>query len=318
VLFIAGYELTYRLGHVFEITFLSHIRSKVKKALYDHTSSLSFGYFADQFAGEIAHKVSTTADALERMIIVVTNTFIENSVLIIATCIVLGIIHPSYAVFLIAWGLVFVIGSWLLARESDRRASIFAMEEAKTTGSIVDTYGNISTVKVYGKGEHIKAAHTQINKETWAYQYMGRWDLVTFNFRGIFIVILSIGLVLITSRLYSQAVISVGSIVFISASGLRLFNLVWDMGKNISDFIRARGESSQNLRDLITARPIASGVSAEPIIFTTVPLGVPFFHSCISIATRVFFCMSVSGLISFFHLVIRIGSLSRTSLASKK
>lgn len=259
VLFIAGYELTYRLGHVCEIIFISRIRSNVKKALFNHTSSLSFGYFADQFAGEIAHKVSSTADAMERMIMVITNTFIESTVLIIATSIALGLIHPSYAVFLIVWGLIFVLGSWLLAKEADRRASIFALEEAKTTGALVDIYGNMATVKVYGNGEHINTAHKQIDKEEWAYRYLGRWDLLTFNFRGVFIVLLSIGMILITTSLYTRDLISAGAIVFISASGLRLFNLVWDMGKDISDFIRARGESSQNLKDLITSPAVVDG-----------------------------------------------------------
>lgn len=259
VVFIACYELTYRLGHVCEIIIISRIRSNIKKVLFNHTSSLSFGYFADQFAGEIAHKVASTADAFERMIMVMTNTFIESTVLIIASVIVLGSIHSSYGIFLVAWSVIFVAGSAILSKEANRRAGIFALEEAKTTGSLVDIYGNMATVKVYGNGEHITAAHNQIDKEKRAYQYLGRWDLLIFNFRGMFIVLLSIGLILITTGLYTRGLLTVGSIVFISASGLRLFNLVWDMGKNISDFVRSRGESIQNLQDLITAPAVVDG-----------------------------------------------------------
>jgi len=56
-----GYELGFRIGHVFEILSLSRVRNRIKKALFDHTTSLSFGYFADRFAGEITHKVAQTA-----------------------------------------------------------------------------------------------------------------------------------------------------------------------------------------------------------------------------------------------------------------
>lgn len=259
LLAVVGYELAYRLGHICEIVVLSRIRAQIKKRLFDHTGSLSFGFFADRFAGEITHKIATTADAFERMILVTTNSFVENGVLLISAAFALSFISPNYAIFILVWGAVFITGSLLLAREANKRASEYAAQEAKTTGTLVDIYGNIGTVKVYGKQEYVTTAHNQIDNETRSYQRMGRWDILSFNYRGIFIILLTIGLILITAGLYRQGAMSLGKIVFVSITAKQLFSVIWEMGLQFAEFIRKRGESIQNLKDLIIAPAIPDG-----------------------------------------------------------
>lgn len=258
-LLIIAYEFMYRVGHIFEVVMASNIRANIKKALFGHTSSLSFGYFADQFAGEIAHKVATTANAYERMIFVTTNGFIESAVLAVTSSILLGAVNIYYALFIIVWSTFFLIGSLLLAKEMGRRAGVFAVQEAKTTGNLVDVYGNIGAVKVYGKSEHLKSAQVQIDSETKAYRSMGIWNIFVYNFQGVSIILLSLGLILISAKLYGQSLITLGQIVFVSAAALRMFNYIWEMGRNVTDFIRYRGESAQNLNDLIVAPAIVDG-----------------------------------------------------------
>jgi ATP-binding cassette subfamily B protein len=259
ILCVALYETMYRLGHICEVILLTRVRSKIKKTLFDHTMSLSFGYFADRFAGEIGHKVSATADAFERIILAVTNNFVEGGFLIILFAVTLGAIHPWYAIFVTAWAVVFLTGSFLLAKRMNRLANSYAEAEAKTSGTIIDLYGNISAVKVYGKGRHLHAAHKQIDREAQTFRAMGMWDVVTFNYQGMSIVLLSAGLIAITGHLYGQGLVSIGAITFIAGSAVRLFEFVWDTAKNLAAFIRFRGEAMQNLADLIVAPVVVDG-----------------------------------------------------------
>lgn len=253
------YEVFYRIGHICEVAVISRVRNNTKKALFDHTSSLSFGYFADRFAGEIAHKVNTTADAYERVTLVMTNHFVENGFLVLVSMITLGAVSSSYSWYVIVWSMLFVIGSFAIAKQMTKKASAYAAIEARTTGTLVDMYGNIGTVKVYGKKENLQSAHRQIDAETKAFRALGKWDILTFHYQGLSIVVLTAGLIWITSMLYGQNLITVGSIVFVSTVALRLFNVVWEMGKNVADFIRFRGEIVQNLGDLIVAPSVLDG-----------------------------------------------------------
>lgn len=259
ILFLVGHEYGYRLGLVCEVLVLARVRANTKQALFDHTASLSYGYFADRFAGEIAHKVSTTADAYERVLLILTNNFVAHTFVMIVATVVLGLMHPNYVAFMAIWWLFFVVGSLFLAKQLHRRASIYAAVEAKTTGAVVDVYSNIGTVKVYGKKENFHKAHQQIDAEMRAYRDLGFWDVLTFHFQGLSLVILCVGLIAVTGNLYTSGIVSVGKIVFISTLVFQLFGMIWELGKNVAEFVRFRGEIIQNLNDLVVAPSILDG-----------------------------------------------------------
>jgi ATP-binding cassette subfamily B protein len=259
VLFLLGYEVFYRLGHVIEIYIIVKIRSNIQKALFDHTSFLSFSYFTDRFAGEIAHKVTKLANDFEQMTKNALNNFIENGSIILFSMFALGMINFYFAGFIFLWTLQFIFISWWLAQELNRRASLYAKEEAATTGKIVDIYGNIAAFKVYGKEADLKTVYHQIDLEAKTLKKMGKWDVLTYHYHGTSIVLLSLGIIAITVWLFKKDSITMGSIVFISGTTLRLFHIIWETGVNSAAFIRSYGESSQNLKDIIISPAIIDG-----------------------------------------------------------
>ena len=260
VLCVVGYEVFYRIGHIFEVWSLSAVRRNIKKALFDHSTALPFNYFIDRFAGEIAHKVVATADGFERLVIIITNDFIESVVVAIISAVVLSRINYLYGLFISIWILLYIVISFWMSKKMNLLSNAYATAEAKTTGTILDFYGNISSVKVYGKKEDFNRAHNQIDFETKALRALGIWDIITFNFQGIFIILLSIGFILISSYLYQHNIITVGVVVFVSTVALRLFNIIWDDAKKIAEFIRYRGEVANNLEDLVKAPIISDGL----------------------------------------------------------
>ena len=56
-----------------------------------------------------------------------------------------------------------------------------------------------------------------------------------------------------------RGLISVGEIVFVAGVGLRLLMNVWEVGRNVPEFIRNLGEAEQNLRDLVVAPAVVDG-----------------------------------------------------------
>lgn len=253
------YEVSYRLGHICEIFVRTRVRARTKKVLFDHTRSLSFGYFADRFAGEIAHKVTMSADAFERLMLVITNNVIEDFVLVVVSSIVLGIINPWYAVFLAIWSVCLVTGVTFFAQHMDQNAGRWALQETRTTGTLVDVYANIAAVKVYGKDEDAHTVHKQIDAEAKALLALGKWDVLMYNFAGISIIILVGGLMWMSASLYTHAFITIGALVTVTGVGFRLYGSVWELGPRLAEFIRYRGEVRQNLTDLVVAPTVVDG-----------------------------------------------------------
>lgn len=83
------YEGGYRTGHMIEITLASRVRKKLKTSLLNHTLTLPYGYFLDRFAWGIAHRISTVVNSYESLIKIFVNGFIENTILIIGSILIL-------------------------------------------------------------------------------------------------------------------------------------------------------------------------------------------------------------------------------------
>lgn len=256
---VVWYEASYRIGHIFEIFIKTRLRARTKKALFDHSRSLSFGYFADRFAGEIAHKIAMCADAFERLTLIITNNIVEEVVLIVVSAIVLGSIHPQYAIFLLVWSIFLLCGIVFFARRMDTQAGKWALQETRTTGALVDVYANIGAVKVYGREEDKQLVHKQVDAEARALRTLGKWDVLMYNFEGISIILLVAGLILVSGSLYSHGLITVGAMVAVSGIAFRLYGSVWELGPRLAEFIRFRGEARQNLSDLVVAPAVMDG-----------------------------------------------------------
>jgi len=265
LLCIVGYELFYRIGHIFEIIMQSHFRKNIKRALFAHISSLHFGYFADRFAGEIAHKITATTDAFERLSLIASNEFFEGGAVILVSAVSLAFVNIYYGLVILAWLVIFMIGYWPISKKMNQVAGDYAFSEAQTSGKLVDVYGNISSVKVYGKNKDANRINQQIDQETRAFQEMGKWDIITYNYEGILIILLSAALILVSAYLYSNHLVTLGAIIFVATVGLRLFNIGWELGRNVALFVRYRGEALQNLNDLIVAPSILDGLHSGAI-----------------------------------------------------
>jgi ATP-binding cassette subfamily B protein len=261
---VIGYEVGFRIGHVLEVFTESRVRTNTEKALFDHVTTLSFGYFADRFSGQVAHKIAATTNALEQMTVAVSNVFIEDGVIVIASAIGLAFVSWQLGLFVLIWCIVFSIGILPFARRLNARANTYAETESKTTGIFVDFFTNIPTIKVYGDTMGRNAAYAQIESEKAEYRRLGLSGVFAYNYIGIFIIILCAVLVFMTTILYQRSLVTVGDIVFISGVALRIISVAWELGQGIIGFIRQRGEAQQNLRDLVVMPTIQDGSKSMP------------------------------------------------------
>jgi len=263
------HEISYRLGHILEVGIHSRIRASTKKALFAYTSKLSFGYFADRFAGQISHQIGTTANALERMEETVVNKFIDNSFLFIVSTIAFVSIYKPLGFVILGWFVLYMFGVSLFVKKITIHAEDLAKQESNTTGALVDMYTNVATVKVYSKDFDLGRVETQIDREQKAQISLGKWDVLTYAFQGLSAVILGIVILFVASHGYIVGLISIGGIVAISGIALKIIEFVYDTGHVISSFVRNRGECTQALKDIIVPPVITDGATSD-IVWNTV------------------------------------------------
>jgi len=253
------HELVYRLGHILEVTVSARIRAQTKKVLFAHSSKLSFGYFADHFAGQIAHQISTAADSLEKMKTIMTNNFIDNVWLLLISSITLSLVYSPLGIAIALWGIFFIVCQRPLIKNITKYAKAFAENESNTTGSLVDMYANIGTVKVYSKDAGFHRIYKKVEEEYRAQLLLGKWDVFGYAYQGGAGIILGCIILFITIYAYVHGFMTVGQIVLVSAVGIKLLDTAYHIGQTISEFIRAGGECSQALKDILTKPAIDDG-----------------------------------------------------------
>ncbi len=252
-------EFSYRIGHVLEVTVSSRIRRNVKKYLFAHTSKLSFGYFADRFAGQISHKISTAADTLESMKNNVTNNFIDNIVLVVISMVTMTLVYPPLGLAIVVWVIVFIVGIRPFIKKINLYAEMFAEDSSNTTGALVDIYTNISSVKVYSRDFDQQRIYNQIDKEYHSQLSMGKWFVLVYLYQGVSAVLLGCAFIILTARGYNHGLISIGEMVLISGVGLKIISYVYNAGNSLSEFTRNYSECSQVLKDLLVEPSVNDG-----------------------------------------------------------
>lgn len=113
----------------------------------------SLSFFQDEFAGRIATKVMQTALSVREAVMKMLDVLLYVSVYFIGMVSILGLSDPALSIPLIVWlfGYVLVLSVFIprlrqiSAEQADARSAM--------TGSIVDTYTNISTVKLFSHGQ---------------------------------------------------------------------------------------------------------------------------------------------------------------------
>ncbi|MFZ2205785.1 MAG: ABC transporter ATP-binding protein [Minisyncoccia bacterium] len=268
VLFI--HEIFYRIGHVLEVTVSARIRQSVKKYLFAHTSKLSFGYFADRFAGQISHKISTAADTLESMKNIVTNNFIDNTVLVVVSMITMALVYPPLGIAILVWVVIFVIGIRPFIRKINLYAEMFAEDSSNTTGALVDIYTNISSVKVYSRDFDQQRIYDQIDKEYNSQLAMGKWFVLVYLYQGISAILLGCAFIFFTVQGYAHGFISIGQIILVAGVGFKILDYVYNTGNSISEFTRQYSECSQVLKDLLLEPSVNDGKHHIPNEWDTV------------------------------------------------
>ncbi|MFK8014091.1 MAG: ABC transporter ATP-binding protein [Gammaproteobacteria bacterium] len=183
----------------------------------------SLAFFADEFAGRVSTKVMQTALAVREAVLKIANVLVYVLVYFISVIVMVGQADARLALPLLGWLIIYIlVVSFFvprLARVSREQADARSM----MTGRIVDSYTNITTVKLFshagreadyakeGMDGFLKTVHRQMRLVT-LMQFCVYFNNVVVVF---LVAALSIGL-------WLESVVSVGAIAIAVALALRL------------------------------------------------------------------------------------------------
>lgn len=216
-------------------TISGNYSSQIRWQLHSYLLNQSLSFFNEEYAGSLANKVMQTSVAVRTAVMKLIDVMVHLIVYIATMLIMLSNANISLCIPLAVW-LILYISSLVCFIPQLRKASKQQSELRSTmVGRIVDSYTNISTVKLFGgHGKEEKYAKNAMDEfrhsEYGALRILTMFD-VSVQFMNY---TLLITLVMLSLWLWSNYLVTPGAIAIATAIAIRMINMsrwiMWEVG----------------------------------------------------------------------------------------
>lgn len=263
---IALLECGYRLQGWLMARYMPLVQADLRMQLTEYCHGHSYGFFADHFAGNIAHKIADLPKSGAEIITLLLQLFFPALCIGIATLALLVVVHPMLACVL---GLWFVAHSGYCAWFSMRSNVLSARHAemlARVQGGIVDSITNILNVKLFARlQQEMKRISALQQQETNAHKralfYMERVKLVL----GALSNIAYIPILFYVIYLWQQDELTVGGVVLAITLTNNIMITAWRTGLEFPRLFALVGTCRQALALLRTPHSIVDAPQAVPL-----------------------------------------------------
>ena len=216
-------------------TISGNYSSQIRWQLHSYLLNQSLSFFNEEYAGSLANKVMQTSVAVRTAVMKLIDVMVRLIVYIATMLIMLSNANISLCIPLAVW-LILYISSLVCFIPQLRKASKQQSELRSTmVGRIVDSYTNISTVKLFGgHGKEEKYAKNAMDEFRHS-EYRALRILTMFDVSVQFMnYTLLITLVMLSLWLWSNYLVTPGAIAIATAIAIRMINMsrwiMWEVG----------------------------------------------------------------------------------------
>lgn len=247
-------------------TLLGNFPMRIRWQAHRYLLGQSYQFYQNEFAGRIAAKVMQTALAVRETIMKLLDVLLYVVVYFSGILILAASLDYRLALPLVAWLLAY---SALLYYFLPRLAKVSAAQadaRSDMTGRLVDTYTNISTVKLFSHSNR-EAQYARQGMEHFLTTVYPQMRLATWLSSGVWIInALMIFAVAATSIwLWSNAAITTGAIATAIGLVLRLNGMAQWIMWEVSALFENIGTARDGLNTLSIPREVQDAADAQPL-----------------------------------------------------
>ena len=237
----------------------------------------SVGFFANEFAGRVATKVMQTSLSIRESVMKLLDVFVYVSVNFISMMVLIALADWVLALPLLLWVIVYIILIRYFVPRLKKVSSDQADARSSMTGRVVDSYTNITTVKLFSHagGEAAYAKESMEGFLVTVHQQMRMFTQFQFAvyFNNVCLVFAVSALAI---WLWLGSVVSVGSIAISIALCLRINGMSQWIMWEVSSLFENIGVVHDGMTMMVKPHEIVDQPKAQPL---DVPQGqIEFAH----------------------------------------
>ncbi|NLK85687.1 MAG: ABC transporter ATP-binding protein [Aeromonadales bacterium] len=216
-------------------TLSSNYAMLIRWHLHSYLLGQSISFFNEIFAGSLANKVMQTSMAVRTAMMKLIDVVVHLVVYIATMIFMLSSANPYLCLPLIIWLVVYSLSLYIYIPQLRRASKAQSDERSMMVGRIVDSYTNISTVKLFGgNGKEASFAKSAMEKFRQS-EYKALRVLTLFDVSVQFMnYTLLISLVMLSLWLWSNYLVTPGALAIAVAIAIRMINMsrwiMWEVG----------------------------------------------------------------------------------------
>lgn len=249
---------SYRLhGYFIQAKFKSRMREETSTYAIDNFLQKNSTFFQSNLSGALANKVNDIATNMPDIFEVLFDKFSCQLILAISG---VYFIYQSGAIFgwiITIWVLSFVIVSYFCVNRINHLSYKYADNISNSIGKIVDIFGNILTVRIFGSYKFEKQSLSEELKKVRLSQvklsYTYFWIFAYYGISFVFVEFLCLKLLIDG---YNAGNIAAGDFVNVLTINFTLAYQLWEIAMDASDFSSYFGRVSQAISYIFDSRVI--------------------------------------------------------------
>ena len=247
----------------------AYAQSKILKRLSDNSfarvAEHSEAFFSDTFIGSLVAKTKRFVDSFETLHDAFVFNVWMNGLSLLVTFGILFVLAPLLSVVFIAWFFLYAfITIWFLRRKIPKDIA-HAASQSTTTGYLADALSNILTIKMFASLKREKSGFARVTDDqekkrlsTW------NWDNWQKLFQGFSVALIEIVVLVSAVMLWLQGSITAGTIVLAQIYLFGLFDITWNLGRQIARVIQALNDAREMVE--VFEEPLSVTDAQEPTV----------------------------------------------------
>jgi ATP-binding cassette, subfamily B, bacterial len=278
---VAGDNLLWRLAGWVSTSVFVAVGGDLRRDLFDHLCGHSTRFFADQFPGALAGRITTAATAAWSIESSLTWTVIPPAAAVVSAIVLLSVIDWELTAVL---ALVVSIIGVIIARVAWRNRDLhhrFAARSAEVTGNLADVVSNIGLVRAFGAAQRERARlSSDIDREMTAQRESLRALERLRLFHAIAVFAVAAGMLAWSVRLWRAGMVTTGDVVLTTTLGFTVLHASRDLAMALVELVQNFAKLGEAVEVLGLPHEMRDRPDAKPLI--DLGSSISFVNVCFS------------------------------------
>jgi ATP-binding cassette subfamily B protein len=239
-------------------------KRRITADLFAYLQKHSHRYFSEHFAGSLSQRISEAGVGVLEISWMLMVEFLPIMVTLVGALILMSLASLWLGASLLAWTLVYVGLSYVLARRAQVFANRHAEARSVTSGKIVDAVTNLNNIRYFARGDYEQAylkrfMNSEVAAARRSFLYMERIRWLQDGMA----LLLRLGLVIIALLLWQRGRIDVAAFVTTASLGLLIVANAKSLSYQFLHFFESSGNIENSVNTLIRPHELPDRADAR-------------------------------------------------------